>query len=71
MNEDTPIVLIEVLDLTRLGVEFDSAGNTGCELFIWQLNACDLWIERAGNERTQESIVPVLRIVCAVGRRVG
>ena len=67
MHEDAPVVLVEVLDFSCLGVELHGAGDAGGEFFVGELDACDLWVEGARDEGAQEGVVVVVDVVCAVG----
>ena len=67
MHKDAPIILVEVLDFPRLGVELHRTSDSSSELLVWELDARDLRVEGAGDEGAQEGVVVVVDVVCAVG----
>lgn len=63
MHEHSAVFLVEVLDGPRLRVQFYSTGNRLCKLLVGEVDTCDLRIEGAGNQRSDQGGVVIVLIV--------
>lgn len=59
MHEDSAILLIKVLDRSRFRVQFYCSRHRSGKLLVRQVDACDLRIERAGNEGANKGSIGV------------
>ena len=62
MNKDSSIFLVKIFDSLSFGIEFHSARNGGCEFLVGEIDACELGIEGAGDQRAKERYIGIILV---------